>query len=94
MNGPWRYYYGGDAICVGGGRLLKKHLTLIYCILQHASYLITVLKTNPNYLIIAYSRFLTWVVESLLTTPVEGLEVCWLHNYYYYFLPNDTSMRK
>ena len=36
-------------------------------------------RNRPQLLTIAYSRALTWVVEALLTTSVEGLEVCWLH---------------
>ena len=58
----------------GGGRPLRKRLTLIYCIFT--TWLVQVLITY-----LAYSVFLvfTWVVEVLLTTREEGLEVCWLH---------------
>ena len=67
----------------------------------HASYLTTALVTGPIYiylLTLSYSRVLTWVVEALLTTLVEGLGVCWLHLLIYgarvlgQLLPNNPSM--
>ena len=59
-------------------------------------YIMGVIKIVFNYCL-AYSRVLTWVVETLLTTLVEGLEVC-CFTYYYgervlgQLLPNNTSM--
>ena len=63
----------------GGGRPLRKRLTLIYCIFIACLVLAHGPRNRPQLLTLAYSRGLTWVVEALLTTRVEGLEVCWLH---------------
>ena len=74
----------------GGGRPLRKRLTLISMLFIACLVLMTLLT-------LAYSRVLTWVVEALLTTLVEGLEVCWLHLLLWWksvgqLFPNNTSM--
>ena len=77
----------------GGGRPLRKRLTLIYCIfivcLVHAH---SPLQQAP----IIYSCLLTCFdvgTGSLLTTLVEGLDVCWLHLLWVWrqLLLNNTS---
>ena len=61
----------------GGGRPLRKRLTLIYCIFIACLVLGHGRRNRPLFL--DYSRVLTWVVEAQLATLVEGLEVGWLH---------------
>ena len=71
-----------------GGPQLRKSLTLIYCIFIACLVLAHGPQNTLILLTLAYSRVLTWVVDALLTTQaeglevswlVEGLEVCWLH---------------
>ena len=79
----------------GGGRPLRILLTLIYCTFIACLVLAHGLDNRPQLLTLAYSRVLTWVVEALLTTLVEGLEVCWLHlllRVLGQLLLNNTSM--
>ena len=58
-----------------GGRTLGKRLTSIYSISIKAYIVLAYSPRNkPELPTLAYSRVLTWVVEALLTTLVEGLE--------------------
>ena len=63
----------------GGGWLLRKHSTLILLYFLTCSLRPRALTIGPNYFLLGFSSVVTWLVEALLTTWEEGLELCWLH---------------
>ena len=63
----------------GCGQPLRIRLILIYCIFIVCLVLVHGPRNKAQLLTLASLTFFTWVVEALLTTRVEGLDMCWLH---------------